>query len=76
MEDLGTERVEAENIDLPLRPGAVAQASDPQYKPKWWESTMILSILCAMFGITVLIVSVGTAIVDTWSGRSGATRKC
>lgn len=76
VEDLGTERVEAENIDLPLRPGAVAQASDPQHKRKWWESTKILSILCAVFGITVLIVSVGTAIVDTWSGRSGAARKC
>lgn len=76
VEDLGTERVEAENIDLPLRPGASAHPSGPQHTRKWWESTKILSILCAVFGVIVLVVSVGTALMDTWSGRSGASLSC
>ncbi|WFD35794.1 hypothetical protein MCUN1_002659 [Malassezia cuniculi] len=77
VEDLGSgEHVEAENIDLPLRPGASAQPSGPQHMRKWWESTKILSILCAVFGVIVLFVSIGTAISDTWSGRSGASHSC
>lgn len=70
------ESVQAENIALPLRPGANAHEREPQQQFKWWESTKLLSIACAVFGFIVLNVSVVTAIADAWSGRAGATHQC
>ncbi|KOS13707.1 amino acid transporter [Malassezia pachydermatis] len=70
------EQVVAENISLPLRPGANASMRQPQQPFKWWESTKLLSIACAIFGALVLTISVITALADAWSGRSGATHQC
>lgn len=70
------ESIQAENIALPLRPGADAHQRKPQQQFKWWESTKLLSIACAIFGFVVLNISVITAIADAWSGRSGATHQC
>lgn len=53
----GPERVMAENIALPLRPGANAAMRQPQQAFKWWESTKLLSVACAFFGALVLVVS-------------------
>ena len=72
----GHEPVMAENISLPLRPGADAAMRQPQQQFKWWESTQLLSICCAVFGALVLIVSVSTTLGDTWSGRKGAVQQC
>lgn len=83
----GNERVMAENIALPLRPGANAAMRQPQQEFKWWESTKLLSIACAFFGALVLVVSgtfyrmsnfftVSTTISDAWSGRKGAVQQC
>jgi len=72
----GHEPVMAENISLPLRPGAHAAMRQPQQEFKWWESTQLLSICCAVFGALVLIVSVSTTLGDTWSGRKGAVQQC
>ncbi|WFC97009.1 hypothetical protein MBRA1_003676 [Malassezia brasiliensis] len=66
--------VQADHIALPLRPGADAHQRGSQFK--WWESTKLLSIACAIFGFVVLNISVITALVDFWSGRSGATHQC
>ena len=51
------EQVVAENISLPLRPGANASMRQPQQPFKWWESTKLLSIACAIFGALVLTIS-------------------
>lgn len=72
----GEERVEADEITLPLRPGAHAHPHAGKQPRKWWESTKLLSGACAIFGLVVLLVSIGTAIADVWSGRSGSGRKC
>ena len=72
----GHEPVMAENISLPLRPGAHAAMRQPQQEFKWWESTQLLSVCCAIFGALVLIVSVSTTLGDTWSGRKGAVQQC
>jgi len=81
----GTEGpIEAENLSLPLRPGADVARRQPQQAFRWWESTKLLSIACALFGFLVLNVSgmsrpltaVFTALSDAWSGRTGATQKC
>ncbi|WFD49594.1 hypothetical protein GLX27_004278 [Malassezia furfur] len=66
--------VQADHIALPLRPGADAHQQGQQFK--WWESTKLLSIACAIFGFVVLNISVVTALADFWSGRSGATHQC
>lgn len=72
----GHEPVMAENISLPLRPGANAAMRQPQQEFKWWESTQLLSMCCAIFGALVLVVSVSTTLGDTWSGRKGAVQQC
>ena len=72
----GHEPVMAENISLPLRPGANAAMRQPQQEFKWWESTQLLSVCCAIFGALVLIVSVSTTLGDTWSGRKSAVQQC
>ena len=66
--------VQADHIALPLRPGADAHQRVSQFK--WWESTKLLSIACAIFGFVVLNISIVTALADFWSGRSGATHQC
>ncbi|KAI3618569.1 hypothetical protein CBS9595_002932 [Malassezia furfur] len=66
--------VQADHIALPLRPGADAHQRGSQFK--WWESTKLLSIACAIFGFVVLNISIVTALADFWSGRSGATHQC
>ncbi|WFC97302.1 hypothetical protein MYAM1_000011 [Malassezia yamatoensis] len=76
MEDLENESVQAEEIALPFRPGANAHQREPQQQFRWWESTKLLSIACAIFGFAVLNISVMTAIADFWSGRSGAKHHC
>ncbi|WFD41381.1 hypothetical protein MPSI1_000007 [Malassezia psittaci] len=76
LEDLENESVQAEEIALPFRPGANAHQREPQQQFRWWESTKLLSIACAIFGFAVLNISVMTAIADFWSGRSGAKHHC
>ncbi|WFD27864.1 hypothetical protein MNAN1_002872 [Malassezia nana] len=68
--------VEAGHLSLPLRPGADVALRTPQQPFRWWESTKLLSIFCAIFGFLVLNISVFTALSDAWSGRAGATQKC
>lgn len=53
----GNDTVDADHIMLPLRPGADASQREALQPFKWWESTKLLSIGCAVFGLVILVVS-------------------
>ncbi|PWZ01627.1 hypothetical protein BCV70DRAFT_199059 [Testicularia cyperi] len=68
--------VDVDDVELPLRPGAGIRFRPPAANRKWWQSTRPLSVMCAIFGSVVLIISVWTAISDSASGKSGAVHVC
>lgn len=69
------ENVRADNIALPLQPGAAAHPLTAHQRFRWWESTKLLSMACAVFGLVVLVVSIVTALLDLGLGR-GARHQC
>ncbi|SJX66006.1 related to amino acid vacuolar transport protein AVT2 [Sporisorium reilianum f. sp. reilianum] len=68
--------VDIDDVELPLRPGASVRFRPAAANRKWWQSTRPLSVVCAIFGTIVLIISVWTAISDTASGKTGAVHQC
>lgn len=50
-------RVDLDDVELPLRPGANIRHRPPSAKRNWWQSTKPLAIAVAVFGIVVLCVS-------------------
>lgn len=68
--------VDIDEVELPLRPGASVRFRPAAANRKWWQSTRPLSVICAIFGSVVLVISVWTAIADTASGKSGAVHQC
>ncbi|KAE8215664.1 hypothetical protein CF327_g1054 [Tilletia walkeri] len=69
-----------EDLELPLRPGASLRhrsvGSTRQKRRRWWQSIQPLAWLTASFGVTVLVISLGTALSDFASGRTGAVHQC
>ncbi|KAK0537848.1 hypothetical protein OC835_001619 [Tilletia horrida] len=69
-----------EDLELPLRPGASLRhrsvGSTHQKRRRWWQSIRPLAWVTTAFGVTVLLISMGTALLDFASGRTGAVHKC
>lgn len=69
--------ISVDEVQLPLRPGASVRALQPGEGRNCWSSTQALSILCALFGTVVLVISVGQALVEFFSGGArGAVHSC
>jgi len=69
-----------EDLELPLRPGAslrrTSVGNTTQKRRRWWQSIRPLAWVTTGFGMTVLVISLGTALSDFASGRTGAVHKC
>ncbi|CAD6969154.1 unnamed protein product, partial [Tilletia controversa] len=69
-----------EDLELPLRPGASLRhrsvGSTRQKRRRWWQSIQPLAWVTTAFGVTVLLISLGTALSDFASGRTGAVHQC
>ncbi|PWN29602.1 hypothetical protein BDZ90DRAFT_230466 [Jaminaea rosea] len=72
--------ISIDEVQLPLAPGASIRARRPneaKHWYTWWLSTKPLAVGCALFGTVVLIVSVGQALAELFSGRArGVTHTC
>ena len=49
--------VDVDDVELPLRPGASVRFRPAAANRKWWQSTRPLSVMCAIFGSVVLVIS-------------------
>jgi sodium-coupled neutral amino acid transporter 11 len=49
--------VDVEDVELPLQPGANVRFRPAAANRKWWQSTRPLSVMCAIFGTIVLVIS-------------------
>ncbi|KAK0554218.1 hypothetical protein OC846_000927 [Tilletia horrida] len=70
-----------EDLELPLRPGAsLRHRGSGRYvnskRRRWWQSIRPLAWVTTAFGVTVLVISIGTALSDFASGRTGAVHQC
>ncbi len=72
--------ISMDDVEIPLRPGAPfrhrPRESPSGARRKWWQSVKPIAVLTALLGIVVLVVSVATAIIDSWHGRGGAKHTC
>lgn len=69
-----------DEVELPLAPGAsirARRANEAKHWYTWWLSTKPLAVGCAIFGTVVLVISVGQALAELFSGRArGITHTC
>ncbi|CAO1628259.1 unnamed protein product [Parajaminaea phylloscopi] len=74
---LNAGEISVDEVQLPLRPGASIRALQPGEGRKWWSSTQALAVLCALFGTVVLVISVGQALKEFFTGgMRGAVHSC
>lgn len=64
--------ISVDDVELPLRPGASVRRKGANLgkATPWWLTTKPLAVACAIFGCSVLVISVGTAISDAIYGQT------